>query len=82
MNEDAIVKTDLKDYLFLAKTICACNESHLVSSFTQSEKESLERARLKESKFGRRPWYPLTRMLLARIVYAVRLFYCIECHEI
>ncbi|KAI5075489.1 hypothetical protein GOP47_0009565, partial [Adiantum capillus-veneris] len=41
MNEEAIVKTNLKDYLFHTSTLCACDEKKFSQDFDEAEKKSI-----------------------------------------
>lgn len=81
MNEEAIVKTNLKDYLFHTSTLCACDESQFTKAFTDAEKKSIAKARAQEASSGKRVWYPLTQQILGRLVYGVN-YIDLLCHII
>ncbi|KAI5066029.1 hypothetical protein GOP47_0018653 [Adiantum capillus-veneris] len=82
MNEEAIVKTNLKDYLFHTSTLCACDEKQFSQDFDEAEKRSIVRTRAQEASSGKRTWYPLTQPILDRLVYGVKInvlyWFCIE----
>ncbi|MCO5587611.1 hypothetical protein L7F22_041560 [Adiantum nelumboides] len=69
MNEEAIVKTNLKDYLYHTSTLCACDDAQFIGEFDETEKMSITRARAQEASSGKRVWYPLTQPILGRLVY-------------
>ncbi|MCO5554820.1 hypothetical protein L7F22_008355 [Adiantum nelumboides] len=69
MNEEAIVKTNLKDHLYHTSTLCACDEAQFIGEFDETEKMSITRARAQEVSSGKRVWYPLTQPILGRLVY-------------
>ncbi|MCO5577491.1 hypothetical protein L7F22_031322 [Adiantum nelumboides] len=69
MNEEAIVKTNLKDYLFHTSTVCSLDPSQFTESFTEEDRRSMDNARARETQTGKRVWYPLTQAILGPIVY-------------
>ncbi|MCO5572083.1 hypothetical protein L7F22_025834 [Adiantum nelumboides] len=69
MNEEAIVKTTLKDYLFHTSTVCSLDPSQFTESFTEEDRRSMDNARARETQTGKRVWYPLTQAILGPIVY-------------
>ncbi|MCO5566770.1 hypothetical protein L7F22_020450 [Adiantum nelumboides] len=69
MNEEAIVKTNLKDYLFHTSTVCSLDPSQFTESFTEEDRRSMDNARARETQIGKRVWYPLTQAILGPIVY-------------
>lgn len=71
MNEEAIIKTNLKDYLYHTSTICSLDASQFIDNFTEAEKKSIEKARAREMQTGKRVWYPLTQAILGPMVYGV-----------
>lgn len=73
LNEHAIIITNLRDYLYHASTLCACDAQLFVEGFTEQEKQGVEKARIKEGSGDIRVWYPLTQTLLARMVFSVSL---------
>ncbi|MCO5572195.1 hypothetical protein L7F22_025946 [Adiantum nelumboides] len=71
MNEEAIVKTNLKDYLFHTSTVCSLDPSQFTESFTEEDRRSMDNARARETQTGKRVWYPLTQAILGPIVYGI-----------
>lgn len=71
MNEEAIIKTNLKDYLYHTSTICSLDGSQIIENFTEVERVSMEKARTQEAQSGKRVWYPLTQSILGPMVYGV-----------
>ena len=71
MNEEAIVKTNLKDYLYHTSTLCAFDKAQFIEEFDESEKMSITRARAQEASSGKRVWYPLYQLILGCLVYGV-----------
>ncbi|MCO5574056.1 hypothetical protein L7F22_027833 [Adiantum nelumboides] len=69
MNEEAIVKTNLKDYLYHTSMLCACDEAQFIGEFDETEKMSITRARAQEASSGKRVWYPFTQPILGCLVY-------------
>ncbi|MCO5553710.1 hypothetical protein L7F22_007236 [Adiantum nelumboides] len=69
MNEEAIVKTNLKDYLFHTSRVCSLDPSQFTESFTEEDRRSMDNARARETQTGKRVWYPLTQAILGPIVY-------------
>lgn len=73
MNEEAIVKTNLKDYLYHTSTLCACDEAQFTEEFDENERKSIAKTRAQEASSGKRVWYPLTQPILGRLVYGVNI---------
>lgn len=71
MHEEAIVITNLKDYLFHTSTLCALDDRSLMESFSEAEKNHIASVRTREASMGKRVWYPLTQSILGRMVFAV-----------
>lgn len=71
MHEEAIVITNLKDYLYHTSTLCALDETPLMESFTEAKKNHIASVRAREASMGKRVWYPLTQSILGRMVFAV-----------
>ena len=71
MHEEAIVVTNLKDYLFHTSTLCALDETPLMESFSEAEKTHIASVRSREASMGKRVWYPLTQTILGRMVFAM-----------
>lgn len=71
LNEEAVVKTELKDVLFSVRKLGESDASYFESKFTTEELAQVQIVRDLEKRKGILPWYPLTRFMLARIVYNV-----------
>ena len=68
MHEEAIVITNLKDYLFHTSTLCALDEAPLMESFNEAEKKHIAYVRSREASMGKSVWYPLTQTILGHMV--------------
>ena len=71
MNEEAIVETNLKDYLYHTSTLCDCDEAQFIEEIEETEKMSITKARAQETSSGKRVWYPLTQSFLGPMVYGL-----------
>lgn len=79
MNEHAIIKPSLRDILINAHNICECDSMVFMRTLSSSEIKSIENWRAQESK-GKKPWFPLTRGYLARLVFQVECCICIDAY--
>lgn len=69
-----MVKTDLKDQLYSVRRVAECNTKYFKKRFTTEELQEIEKIRTGEEKKGNALWYPLTRYMLARVLFEVCFF--------
>lgn len=71
MNKVGIVKIVLGDHLFSVRRLSECSMEYFKQKFTESELDEVERIRTIELKRGNSMLYPLTRYMLAHVLFEV-----------
>ncbi|KAI5064953.1 hypothetical protein GOP47_0019648 [Adiantum capillus-veneris] len=72
MNTHALVACHLRDEIVNMTHICAADHEVYLKGLSMQDQALIAEVRRKYSK-GAKPWYPLTRRYLARLVYDVRM---------